>query len=231
MANPLFTKSYLAILRGGDAAALTAAEALEALAQEQGMALQRTWAEVLAGWARGCLLDAAGGAAQLLHGLAALAEHGQRLDAPFYSALLAQLEAETLGAERALARIDEALALAQQIEQRCNLVFMHRLRGEILLKRDPADLASAEAAFQTAIATAKEQGAQPTSSGVAVARQALPIDQSPGRSPHHPRARPPRLRADAGNAGDRGSAGAVAYYRGWRACEVRINTAVGWLSC
>ena len=160
MANPLFTKSYLAILRGDAGAALSAAAALEALAQEQGMALQRTWAEMLAGWARGRLGDTAANAAQLRQGLVALAEHGQRLDQPFYSALLAQLEAETLGAERALARIDEALARAQQIEQRCNLVFMYRLRGEILLKRDPNNPAPAEDSFKTAIGIAKDQGAR-----------------------------------------------------------------------
>ena len=57
----------------------------------------------------------------------------------FFYALLAELEAETLGAERALARIDEALALAHQLEQRAELAFFHRLRGEILLKRDPAN--------------------------------------------------------------------------------------------
>ena len=37
---------------------------------------------------------------------------------------------------------------------------MHRLRGEILLKRDPGSPALAEEAFQTAIAVAKEQRAR-----------------------------------------------------------------------
>jgi predicted ATPase len=179
MANPLFSKSLLAILRGDAAAALSAAAALEALAQEQGMALQRTWAELLAGWARGRLHDAAAGAAQLRQGLAALALHGQRLDEPLYSALLAQLEAETLGAERAPARIDDALALAKQIEQRCNLVFMYRLRGEILLKRDPSNPAPAEEAYQTAIAIAKQQRAR--SPGLQAALTLAKLYRSTGR--------------------------------------------------
>jgi hypothetical protein len=37
---------------------------------------------------------------------------------------------------------------------------LRRLRGEILLKRDPADTAAAEEAYQTAIAIAKRQGAR-----------------------------------------------------------------------
>ena len=146
MANPLLTKSQLAILRGDAAAALTAAEALEAW-REHRTALYRTYAELLPVGRGAVSHDPATGTAQLPQGLAALADHGKRLDAPFYSALLAQLEAETLDAERALARIDEALALAHQIEQRCNLAFMYRLRGEILLKRDPPDPAPAEEAF------------------------------------------------------------------------------------
>ena len=64
-----------------------------------------------------------------------------------------------------------------------------------------------------------------------LARQALSIDQPPGRSSGRPRARPRRFRADTGNARDRRGAGAVGGYRGRRACEARINTAMGWLSC
>ena len=82
------------------------------------------------------------------------------LAAPIFYALLAELEAETLGAERAMARIDEALALAHQLGQRAELAFFHRLRGEILLKRDPAGAEPAEEAFRTAIAIAKQQGAR-----------------------------------------------------------------------
>ena len=47
-----------------------------------------------------------------------------------------------------------------EFEHRCSLPFLHRLRGEILLKRDPPDPAPAEEAFRTAIGIAKEQGAR-----------------------------------------------------------------------
>ena len=66
----------------------------------------------------------------------------------------------TLGADSALARIDEALVLARQVDDRCDLAFPHLLRGELLLKRDPSNPASAEEAFRTALAIAKEQGAR-----------------------------------------------------------------------
>ena len=38
--------------------------------------------------------------------------------------------------------------------------YLHRLRGDILLKRDPADPAPAVDAYRTAIAIAKQQGAR-----------------------------------------------------------------------
>jgi hypothetical protein len=38
--------------------------------------------------------------------------------------------------------------------------YLHRLRGDILLKHDPANPAPAEGAYRTAIATAKQQGAR-----------------------------------------------------------------------
>ena len=74
--------------------------------------------------------------------------------------MLAQLEAETLGPDGALARIDDAFHLSNQVEHGCSLPFLHRLRGELLLKRDPSDAAPAEEAFRASIAIAKEQSAR-----------------------------------------------------------------------
>ena len=204
MAHPLLWKSHLEILRGDPAAALSAAEALDDLGREHGMPFWRTDAELSAGWARGRLHDAATGAEDLRRALADRVHQGARYDAWFYNGLLAELEAETLGPESALARIDEAMALARQVENRCNLPFPHLLRGELLLKRDPSNPAPAEEAFQTALAIAKQQGARSCGLRAAlVARQALPIDRPPRRRPRRPRARARRLFADARNARDR----------------------------
>jgi tetratricopeptide (TPR) repeat protein len=160
MAPPLYVKSRLEILRGDAAAALCAAEALEALARERGMTNWRNRAELFAAWARARLFDPVAEVAAFRQALAALADQGHEHGIPFFHALLADVEAETLGADYALLRIDEALALANQIDFRSNLAFLHRLRGEILLKRDPSSRAPAEDAFQTAIAVAREQGAR-----------------------------------------------------------------------
>ena len=160
MAHPLLWKSLLEILRGDAAAALRTAEALENFSREHGMPFWRTAGALIAAWAHGRLHDAATGAEDLRRALADRLSQGARFDAWFYKAGLAELEAETLGAERALVRVDEAIALAREVETRCNLAFPHLLRGELLLKRDPSIPAPAEEAFQTALAIAKEQGAR-----------------------------------------------------------------------
>ena len=74
--------------------------------------------------------------------------------------LLAELEAVTRGPDSALASVDEGLAIAAVTGDRFSDPYLHRLRGDILLKRDPPNPAPAEEAFRTAIAVAKEQGAR-----------------------------------------------------------------------
>jgi hypothetical protein len=46
-----------------------------------------------------------------------------------------------------LTRIEEALGLAQQTGEHWTDAYLHRIRGEILLKRDPANTAPAEEVF------------------------------------------------------------------------------------
>lgn len=160
MVPPLLWKVHLEILRGGPAAALIAAEALQRLGQEHGLPFYRADAGLNAAWARGRLCDAAAGAEDLRRGLEDRVHQGARYNPWFYNVLLAELDAKTLGAELALARLDEAMALARQAEHRCNLPFPHLLRGDLLLKRNPPDHIAAEDAFQTALAIAREQGAR-----------------------------------------------------------------------
>ena len=78
---------------------------------------------------------------------------------PFFQGLLAEIEAQG-DAEGALTWIDEALVLAGQTGEHWSNAFLHRWRGEILLKRDPANTAPAEGAFLTAIAIAQQQKAR-----------------------------------------------------------------------
>jgi tetratricopeptide (TPR) repeat protein len=73
---------------------------------------------------------------------------------------LAEAEARAGDADRAVAILDEALATADRLGYRAFEAELHRVCGEMLLKRDPANPAPAEEAFQVAIAVARQQGAR-----------------------------------------------------------------------
>jgi predicted ATPase len=60
----------------------------------------------------------------------------------------------------ALSRIDDALALARETGEHWSDSFLHRIRGEILLKQNPTNAAVAEEAFRAAIVTARTQKAR-----------------------------------------------------------------------
>ena len=88
---------------------------------------------------------------------------------------------------------------------------LHRSRGDMLLKRDPANPTRAEGAFLTAIAVAKQQGSArpPSCAAVAGAGQAQYQPDRPSRYEAHgcPRAcAREAFRVDAGDACEVGKA-------------------------
>jgi predicted ATPase len=85
---------------------------------------------------------------------------GNKADAPLFHGMLADFEAATGGPDSALTLIDKGLTIAEETGGHSMDPYLHRLRGDILLKRDPADPAPAEDAYRTAIAIAKQQGAR-----------------------------------------------------------------------
>jgi predicted ATPase len=75
-------------------------------------------------------------------------------------AALAEAEANAGDTDAGLRRLDDALAEPEATEARWYEAEMHRIRAEILLKRDPADTVAAEQSFQSAIAIAQSQKAR-----------------------------------------------------------------------
>jgi hypothetical protein len=93
--------------------------------------------------------------------------------------LRAELESAAEEHVCALALIDEGLALAQQSGEQYTDAHLHRLRGDILLKHDPANPALAEEAFLAAVAVAKQQGSR--SFGLRAALSLAKLYQSTNR--------------------------------------------------
>src|SRR5271166_4682182 len=96
---------------------------------------------------------------------AVLAGQESKLYMPFNPRSACHIESEI--GESALSRIDGSLALATETGERWSDSFLHRFRGEILLKVDPAGAARAEEAFRAAIAVAQQQGAELAASATA----------------------------------------------------------------
>jgi predicted ATPase len=142
--------------RGDPEAAKRTATIVVDLGREHGMALYLAYGEVELNWARARLGDRQSG----MMGLRDVLGQGNKLFVPLFQGRLAKLEAEGDDPNTALRRLDEALALASETGEHWTDALLHRIRGEILLKRDPPDIASAEQAFQTAIAIAQAQKAR-----------------------------------------------------------------------
>jgi predicted ATPase len=74
--------------------------------------------------------------------------------------VLANAEARAGDVDRAIAVLDEALTTSERIGHRAFDAELHCSRGEMLLKRDPANPAPAEEAFRTAVVIAQAQKAR-----------------------------------------------------------------------
>jgi predicted ATPase len=160
LANNYEVRLELEVLRGRAEAALRAAETAVGLSQQQGLGHYLPLARVCLGWAHAKLGEREAGLSEMREGVAAHIERGNRAWVPFLQGLLAEIEADGQGDEEALARVEEALTLAGQTGERWTDAFLHRIRGEILLKREPSNTAPAEEAFLAAIAIAQQQKAK-----------------------------------------------------------------------
>lgn len=171
--------AVLDILRDDAEACRRAAEASLDFSRAHGLGLFLALGAIWSTWASARLGDLESGVTEFRHALTAYADQGNKLFAPLFRGLLAELEAEGQDAPGALARIDESLALAEETDQRGTDAHLHRIRGDILLKADPEHPARAEEAYLTAIAIAREQGAR--SFGLHAALKLAKLYQSTAR--------------------------------------------------
>lgn len=124
--------------RGETEAALAHAEHCVALCEEHGFAVWLAHARVMRGrlWCEQGRVDE--GVAEMVEGHALWQRTGAVVTQPFYLALLAEGHALARQPERGLARLREALAIAQRTGERYYEAELRRLMGELTLQRDPA---------------------------------------------------------------------------------------------
>jgi predicted ATPase len=160
LANAYTYKALFDAFRNDAEAARRVAESLLEVSRAHGLGLYLAMGALFSGWASARLGDRVTGMTELRQALAAYADQGNKLHAPFFRGRLAEFEAAGQDAEGALAQIDDGLALAERTGERWTDAFLHRIRGDILLKADPGHPARAEEAYLAAVTIAREQGAR-----------------------------------------------------------------------
>ena len=136
------------------------AEATMALGIEHGLSLWRANGLIMGGWALVEQGAGAGGIDRLRLGLADWAATGAETHRTYFLGLLAEALGREGRTEEGLGVLAEALALTHGTGTLFHAAELHRLRGEFLQRRGPADSVAgeAEACFRQAFTIARGQG-------------------------------------------------------------------------
>jgi predicted ATPase len=143
---------------GDVAGTLRAADETLAIARERRFAFWFGWGRIMRGWALGRTGDPAGGAVEIRDGLAEWQAQGSELGRCYFLALLADVLGMGGRVDEALATLSDADRLSAATGEGCWRPEIHRLRGDLLLRR--ADDAGAEAAYRFALDEARRQQAR-----------------------------------------------------------------------
>ena len=145
------------LMRGDHARATPNAFELARLAREHELTMFGAVGAFLGGWVTAAGGAPGGGLEAMRRAVDELREQKVLIFDGLIKITLAEAEARAGDPDRAIAILDEALATSDRTGYRAFEAELHRARGEILLRRDPANPAPAEEAFLTAIAVAKQQ--------------------------------------------------------------------------
>jgi len=161
MGYTLAFAALLALFRYSSEAVATHSQALADIASRYD--LPAMWvgrAAFLQGWAKWSDGADESRLAEMRRGLAIVREQGYIWLLPSLEAALAEAEASAGETDAGRRRLDDALAELERTEQHWYEAEMHRIRAEIVLKRDPTNTAAAEQSLRAAIAVAQSQKAR-----------------------------------------------------------------------
>jgi class 3 adenylate cyclase/predicted ATPase len=145
------------LMRGDLARVQPNATELAQLSREHDLPVWRALGVFLEGAARAKSGALGSGLPDMRRGVELLREQNVVIFDGLFKIAIAQAEARAGDVNRAIAILDERLATSDRTGYRTFESELHRVRGEILFERDPADPTPAEDAFLTAIAVAKQQ--------------------------------------------------------------------------
>ena len=146
-------------MRRDAAAAREVADAAVALTSELEIRFWRGWAMVPQGWALAEGGEIEAGIAKVQEGLEAQRATGALMNRPYGLAVLAELQGKAGRIDDALTGLDEALALVMETSETFWQPEIHRLKGNLLLRRGGA-LGEAEACLGRALDLARQQSSR-----------------------------------------------------------------------
>jgi predicted ATPase len=162
----LYIGSYLHQYRREPEAMLAHAEEGVAICKEQNFALWLGGATAQRGWALVELGRIEEGASEIRRGMNAWLATGAEVAKPYFLALLADAERRMGRCADGLRRLDEGLAVVEELSDRFYEVELHRLKGELMLHQHSGANgchkieAEAEASYRTALQVARDQSAK-----------------------------------------------------------------------
>ena len=154
-----FATCFFAALRRKPGQAAPHAQALVALAREHGLPQWLAYGTFCLGWVLWCAGDREG-ELRMCEGLELLREQQVHNNLRLFYVLLAQVEAESGRLEVGLATLNAEHEAIERTGERWFHAEVHRVRGELLLRREPPDSNAAAAAFMLAIDIAQRQKAR-----------------------------------------------------------------------
>jgi len=146
MTFALLYAALLGLIRCDAEAVATYSQALADTASRYD--LSTGFAVFLQGWAKSSDGAEETRLTEMRRDLAIATERGRHWALPSFEAAVAAAEANAGEIDAGLQRLDAVLTELERTEERWYEAEMHRIRGEILLKRDPADTAAAEQSLQ-----------------------------------------------------------------------------------
>jgi len=155
--------TFLGVLRQYRREARAAQEAADGameLSAERGFTDFLARATALRGWAMAEQGRNEQGIALIQEGLAVSRATGAKVARPYFLCLLAEASLEAGRLDDGLSALTEALAAADDHEIRHYEAEMHRLKGELLLKRDASNAGQAQSCFERAIEIARNESAK-----------------------------------------------------------------------
>ena len=152
--SSLWHKAIFELMRRNPSGAAPHVEVFADLARQHVMPNWLAYGHFFEPWARWHLAGRDGSLTDMRRAIATLREQGVALYTIALETMLAEVEAEEGQLETANATVDRALTETERTGHRWFEAETHRIRGEILLKRDLANTALVEEAFLTAIAVA-----------------------------------------------------------------------------